>query len=247
MTQPTGSNRARSPARSRRRRCRQAAGRHRFRASPASRRRSALGRPTRRLAREDGGRDTVLLQDDVTLDRRGCLVFAQFLDAVGPRGARAEDLEHHDRFADDGFVWGEPGCNRQRRPDSGCGPSPRFSAWDHEPGTASPQLVSQQGAEGAADGLMRIGPAGHGDRLPPIKFVAQRLAVLPRRGTVRASWAGGEHCSWRQLNTKRGNLTDQRDREGTNESHCRGFDRELCQQYPRIISRGRRHLLGLIV
>lgn len=58
------------------------------------------------MAREYGGSDTVLLQDNVSLDGRGCLVFAQFLDAVGAGGAGAEHLEDRDGFPDDRFARG---------------------------------------------------------------------------------------------------------------------------------------------
>jgi hypothetical protein len=131
------------------------------------------------MAREYGGSDTVLLQDNVSLDGRGCLVFAKLLDAVGAGGARAKDLEDHGGLPDDGFARRHRGAI-----DKSIGVADGAQHLDFQRGTANaarlpPQLVSQQGAEGAADGLMCVGPAGHGDGLPPIKFIAQYLAFLP--------------------------------------------------------------------
>ena len=121
------------------------------------------------MAREYGGSDTVLLQDNVSLDGRGCLVFAQFL---GAGGAGAEHLEDHDGFPDDRFARG----NRCAI-DEGVGVADAahdldFQGRAHRPALLTAKMLSQQRSQSAADELMRDGAAGHCDRLPSIKLIA---------------------------------------------------------------------------
>jgi hypothetical protein len=65
--------------------------------------------PVDAATRVDSGGDAVRLQDNVALDRRRGTVFAQFVDPVDARRARAENLEDDHRVLDDGGVarhWG---------------------------------------------------------------------------------------------------------------------------------------------
>jgi hypothetical protein len=127
------------------------------------------------------GADLALLDDNVTLYRRCCLIFAHLLDPVEAGAVFADHLNHHHRIFNDGRAtldW------RAGHETTGIPSLPLHDNLEIGPTRAARLAVQpsvQCPEDVVGDGVMFLSPTRHGPGGDAIELIAQFLALFPRQ------------------------------------------------------------------